>query len=713
MATPTADAAGIYPSQYLLNQRFILPSSSDTGGKNAIAISRSNETAIVALYAILVTGIFMGLWVLIAMAIPQLAPRKLRAHPAIRFVAAWDMTEPFQAVLVMARFCWSIICGGLHRDRQRRTSRRHSGSAITQGMRRQHWRRLRTQSASPPAIGHGTREMDQVAEKTKLKPYILSMSQSNDDVPSEPDQQPNAPVISSFVLGLAVFLLALATTAGSIIAGIFLPQNFVISSHAPANPATVFYPRIYLDPTTALSETGNMSADWHEILKGLVSELQVDVTDSAKARYRDQYYLQVAGAQRAAASIDSGIGKRIADEGRVEVAVVPGEPGPSEETSYELKYNFSVAGHQMGLQHAGGLRVELSGVCKFEYTWPTFHEAGSVSSIFGARDMQQVTLWPGSPAEKVMSFPSRTNGSADPWAVFEVATSAITPNSTNTTLQWTESSFAIIPVTLGISALSASRDPFYMTETVADGPQIDWDNLLGIVDDVKSGVMSTRFEVTPNRPPLACVEAQKWSYASSSSLWTGNLTDIRDNLVPGLNLPPAVRSVLFSHFSGPAVVSTGRKLGKSALESAGRVYFSLGLDAGSSSAAIDLERLVKATYIASLELFRGTVLDYTIWSTIAGANKTENMLWSRDNEEPVAGAGDFVLYSSQVSTLRFEALVAIPATLVAVWIVVLVLWLLNGDGKRARAFLLYDPAEEVRFTRGVDEKGRSRIYFDD
>ncbi|KAF8467168.1 hypothetical protein BDZ91DRAFT_848448 [Kalaharituber pfeilii] len=101
------DANGIYPSQYIIGKHFVMPFPG--GGKNAIAVPRSQEIYITSLYTILVTAIFAAWWITITIGVRYLSPKRLMNQYPIAVVATWKITEPVQASIVMLKCCYDIL----------------------------------------------------------------------------------------------------------------------------------------------------------------------------------------------------------------------------------------------------------------------------------------------------------------------------------------------------------------------------------------------------------------------------------------------------------------------------------------------------------------------------------------------------------------------------------------------------------------------------
>ncbi|KAF8451718.1 hypothetical protein BDZ91DRAFT_750405 [Kalaharituber pfeilii] len=173
------DSNDIYPSQLLLVQRFILPSA--TGGKNVIAIARSQEIYITSLYALIVNAIFVAWWILTAIAIPHIIPRRFIHEPSVTIITSWKINEPLQALFPLAHHLWDII-----------TSYRKS-------------------------------------QRSKQSQQYLSI-------------EPVKFSWGDFTITLITLILALGTFICGIVASIFLSKTFVLANAALANPDKLYYP---------------------------------------------------------------------------------------------------------------------------------------------------------------------------------------------------------------------------------------------------------------------------------------------------------------------------------------------------------------------------------------------------------------------------------------------------------------------------------------
>ncbi|KAF8451715.1 hypothetical protein BDZ91DRAFT_786810 [Kalaharituber pfeilii] len=172
------DHNGIYPSQLLLGQQFVLPYP--TGGKSVIAIARSQEIYITSLYALIVNAIFAAWWVLISIAIPHLIPQCFIHEPSIAIITSWKINEPLQALFPLVHHLWHII-SSYCKSRRAKQARQY------------------------------------------LSIQLVKFSWGD------------------FTITLVTFILALGTFVCGIVASIFLSKTFVLNA-ALANPDKLFYP---------------------------------------------------------------------------------------------------------------------------------------------------------------------------------------------------------------------------------------------------------------------------------------------------------------------------------------------------------------------------------------------------------------------------------------------------------------------------------------
>ncbi|KAF8457895.1 hypothetical protein BDZ91DRAFT_767115 [Kalaharituber pfeilii] len=178
------DHAGIYPSQYLLGQRFMMPFPG--GSKNAIAVNRSQEVYIISLYTIIVTAIFTAWWILIATAIPYVLPKHLLRQTSAHMFTHWAINEPFQTAVLMLQYWWRLLASCLVKRPINNPSASRSNSEGISDNLTFTWR--------------------------------------------------------NFAITLTIIFLAAGTYVGGNVAAILLPNKFILGHAAPANPYTLYYP---------------------------------------------------------------------------------------------------------------------------------------------------------------------------------------------------------------------------------------------------------------------------------------------------------------------------------------------------------------------------------------------------------------------------------------------------------------------------------------
>ncbi|KAF8462101.1 hypothetical protein BDZ91DRAFT_797376 [Kalaharituber pfeilii] len=511
------DINGIYPSQYLLGQRFVVPFPG--GGKNAIAVARSQEIYIISLYTILVTAIFAAWWIIITLAVRYLVPEKLAHQPSITILRSWTIYEPVQASIAMMKHC-------------RETITAYCSHSIAR-------------------------------KKTLARQNVIDLR----DV--------KFPWIN-ITITACVLLLAVAVIAGSTIAGIVLPNHFVLGNAAPANPYTLF------------------TYNW-----GIEGPIQI----APEALGITPFIGNLPG-RHAIAVVDNARSYQLISNGVKFEA--PHKRPPSDrpnETSYTIQYSISVSGHEMGLQHASDLKVIVDGNCTFMYEWKTQYPEDEP----GAQKNGNMTLWPNDDVYQEDRVEIIYSPGWIPSLIYKPAKlrEGIEPKQ-DPTYQ-----FALIPQMWGIGSNSPGIDPWYFT---TNGSRI--------------------YTIDSRRPALRCWEKQTWSYNGWEWMWKSN-----------------------------------------------------NVEANKSSAATDVKRLVEGAYIMIRELFRDTAIEYSI---LQGSdrqfsnNHSYNLLRAVDGE-PLPGAGDFVVRTEHATALRLEDPVAIPAVLLASWLVVFIfLWLQPAQANSAR-----------------------------
>src|SRR5690606_11643239 len=186
----------------------------------------------------------------------------------------------------------------------------------------------------------------------------------------------------------------------------------------------------------------------------------------------------------------------------------------------------------------------------------------------------------------------------------------------------------------------STSDPWYETESY-ELPDTGID---------ARAVDPPRFRVRGGRPPLSCTQTDTWSYKGREFTNVYYMTD--PDL--GLKFPEGWRIQLQIDFAQPRMVEVINSAGWSSLASS-MTFVSGRFDAETSTIEKDIKRLLVATWIASRDTFRNMVM----------YNSDQNF----DNAaldpkgEPEDGVDEFVVVTPQVASLHFGFVVAAPAVL--------------------------------------------------
>lgn len=424
-----------------------------------------------------------------------------------------------------------------------------------------------------------------------------------------------------FTYGIIVGILAISIYVGSIVVGIIGPTLIQIGNVAPVRPSTVFYPRF---PTTAEENLQNF---------GLLAP----------------------SALRAIGSVESA---NRAIRSQVDISLSTLDGATPDGIRQQLEYTYKLSGVDLGLQHASSLQLSVSGSCYTEYGW----------IVQDANDTEVYVLYPelgnndGTLAQRRMPV---SHSLADirnaPRAAFITH-----PHAKDQLAQNSNVSFAVLIASAHRASISKSSDPWYATETrPTDDPSLP------------AAPYNATEWMKLRRPVLSCFEHNLWTYGDPDSPPANSVLAL--DKLPGINLPDAIHNVLANAFSVPMVVTLGNAIGDSALRS--RTTSPRGvIDAAKSSIKSDMERLVMAAYIASVNVFSGTV------SFTSGTGGYPNVLEGEDGE-PAPGAADIVVNSSDVQTFSMVGLISLAAILgflcIQAW---LISWLVHEHSRTVVEF---------------------------
>lgn len=290
-----------------------------------------------------------------------------------------------------------------------------------------------------------------------------------------------------------------------------------------------------------------------------------------------------------------------------------------------MGYRYSVTGLDFGLQYYPELHFSVEGSCITEYSWwagASSNDGAYVEAYIpfnNVNDTQYVSLYDGGPRAYF----------------FANAPEATSP---------TNSTWAAIISSVNRTSWFPSADPWYQT-----GPNPFYINTN----------LSTKapYMVLPQRPALSCWENDVWSYRGHN----GSIVDLPT--IPGLNLSPGLTTIFVDSLGQPMIYLLGTYLQVSALESSVTALSNI-LDANSSSVYSDLQRLVYASYIATINCLTETTL-------FAPANGFLNDV--RPGGVLLDGTGGFVIFGDNISTLSVRTLIILPVLAAALWILSVIL----------------------------------------
>jgi len=346
----------------------------------------------------------------------------------------------------------------------------------------------------------------------------------------------------------------------------------------------------------------------------------------------DTIRLQAQRAPAALRALGSAEAADVTVRNRVNFVPGAGGGGGSGKEPYQFTYGYTVTGYDMGLQHWSGLKQEVTGSCETEYGWIRDPDGDmdvympwnvGNKSYSVVRDGERNTA----PYAQAFAFPY--DSSSDP-------RKELPANNRYGILVHSSHRASYRP--------SSAADPWYATEQSPLPPA-------NSTDARKTSPPGYRVKVA--RPAFSCTQKDVWSYNGHEFK---NIYELADNI----DFPDGWHTQLQLDFANPRIIDVINSAGPSSLVSsttfAGGVF-----DAETSTVDKDIKRLLVATFIASCHTFRNMLM--------VGDNKQNipNAAISGKNE-PQNGIDKFVVSTPQVMTLRFSILVAVPATLVAMFL---------------------------------------------
>ena len=340
------------------------------------------------------------------------------------------------------------------------------------------------------------------------------------------------------------------------------------------------------------------------------------------------YALDVPAALRALGSIE---GVNSTDGGNSSISV--GQPeilateSGSGDPNQRINYSYSITGLDFGLQHYPDLTLNVEGSCITRYSW----YVDTNTSIGGTTRTvtDEYNLY--NNQTPITQYVSSTDGLSPVAQFFTGVVPAVGPPSNFT---WC----ALISSVARLS-YETSIDPWYLTV-----------NNSGDRNDPP-------YRVKEGRPALSCWQNDVWSYRGANS----SILGLNSSALPGLDLSVALSGVFNHYLSTPKLPNLATRLGVSALKSASTSLNRI-FNASSSSLHTELERLVFASYIATVN----TLVETTLYPSTQDISIPNGV---RTNGNIQDGVDGFVIYSQDVTTLSVKALIVIPVLTVVLWII--------------------------------------------
>ncbi|KAK5651903.1 hypothetical protein OQA88_11562 [Cercophora sp. LCS_1] len=389
--------------------------------------------------------------------------------------------------------------------------------------------------------------------------------------------------------GTFFLLLALAIVLANVVMGIIIPPFLVVGSAAPVNPAALFSPNA----------------------KGL---------RGSPAIYRS--YLN-SGSLRSLSSVE------IFEDAVKKAVRIQGDPAVTGTNTsrpmYGLTYEYKVTGVDFGLKRAAGLLLSVKGACKTEYDWITneneVNRTVDIYALFNNADNRaRVSLSSGVAAPKMLVYDVSTNETEGRQEIQNQADKGMVE-------------YALVVTTASKNSSSESQDPWYLTEL--------WTNTT-----LKNG---SEHIISRARPVLHCWHEDTWSVPGAEPIkGVNNLHKITGETVPAVLLD-VLRSALWY----PTVAGVARDANIVSLESVIRTPTVTNglLDASSSSLFQDMERLIQAAYVNTLNTLART----------SAFNMTQplptNTSLFYDEGKLLPGADEFVVRTPDVLTFNLIGLI--------------------------------------------------------
>ncbi|KAM3512484.1 hypothetical protein MY11210_003901 [Beauveria gryllotalpidicola] len=398
---------------------------------------------------------------------------------------------------------------------------------------------------------------------------------------------------------LILFLLSATVALGGIAASIFIPNAMSLSPAAPVHPQSVFLPDIEQVTSSTSIRVGRLNAP--AMLRALGStEAFKDVT-----------------ARKNVATVRT---------------TLPGSNATFPKQRYD--YQYTITAMDFGLQGHSGFSHKVQGSCSTEYNWlrpvPGIQDPSRYYGYvpFGLDPVEPILLDPTDNMTALQTTPSMVV--------------AYHPSVEDLTA--TNRSFALIPQLAHSGSITASTDPWYLTEPYRS----ETAGFLG-------------YRIKSRRPAMSCWEESLLCLEQTCTSVDG---------ITRTDLPKGLRMIIAVKFAVPVFPHIITMAGSAALKSAAGFGGTGLLDCASSGLKDDLDRLVLAAYLKSREAFRETAL-------LGPQSGLSNLLESATGDL-LHGSADFVMLTSDVTAISFSALIAIPVTCLVVTLLAAMLPLMRN-----------------------------------
>ncbi|KAF4435388.1 hypothetical protein FACUT_7217 [Fusarium acutatum] len=384
-----------------------------------------------------------------------------------------------------------------------------------------------------------------------------------------------------------LFLLSAIIAFGGIAASIFIPNAMSLGPAAPVHPKSVFVPEFEDIASSSSIRIGRLKAS--AILRALGStEAFKDVT-----------------ARKNVETVRT---------------TLPGSNATHPRQRYD--YGYTINAREFGLQTHLEFSHKVQGSCITEYNW-----LRPLPGIADPARYKGYVPFDLDPVEPILLDPTDNMT-----ALWTQPSMVVEYHPSTEDLTITNRSFALIPQLAHAGSITASTDPWYLTESFKSATA----GFLGY--RVKSG-----------RPAMSCWE--------ESLLCLGKTCTSVDGITK-TPLLEGLRIIVASKFAIPILTYIINSAGPAALKSVAGVGGTGLLDCASSALKDDLDRLVLAAYLNSREVFRETAL--------LGPQAGMSNLLESANGDLFPGSADFVMFTGDVTAISYSSLISIPVTCFAI-----------------------------------------------